>query len=276
MRLLSVILLILSFPLFAKEVNWVLVDYPPYYILQGEYKGQGRDESVVNLLKPHLSEYQHKYHEMPVSRAVKSVRSDDKVFCIASLYKTPERQQFIHFTENYATIGLAPAIAMRKSVATSLSLNEKKPVSLSELITQKGLTIGLPLNRSYGNVLDAVIELAPRHQVSYRAGADSLESLTYMLQKQRVDLILGYPSEHYYLKALMDKEDELTQISISETNQIVKGYLGCSKNKAGKAVIDKLDSALAKRNQSAEFEAIMLRWLPDNLKAYLAPMLIEQ
>ena len=263
----------MPFSCLASVINWVVVDYPPYYILQGEYSGKGRDESVINLITPLLSQYQVKRHEMPASRAVKSLAKKDEAFCMVSLYKTEERERFITFSNAYSTLGLSPAIAMRKTQAKKLNLDLSKPVSLSELMLLHGLTLGVTLNRAYGRAIDEVIDMVPSHQVTVRAGRDTLESLTYMVQKKRIDLILGYPSEHHYLKSLMDKNNELVQLTIAEASDVVKGYIGCSKNPAGEQALGSIEAVLQQVNKSTPFNEVMLRWLPANMHPVLTPYL---
>ncbi|WP_372770828.1 TIGR02285 family protein [Pseudoalteromonas sp.] len=272
MRILLLLLLLPTYCL-AEIINWVVVDYPPYYILEGDLKGQGRDELVIDLVSANLVGYQFKRHVMPASRAVKALAKDDEVFCMASLYRNEEREKFIHFTDEFSTLGLSPAIAMRKSTVDKLQLDNQIAVSLTKLIMQNGLTIGTTLNRSFGKEIDEIISLSPEQQISARAGRDTLESLTYMLLKGRVDIILGYPSEHTYLKSLMDKNNELMQLTVLETKAVSKGYIGCSKNKQGVAVIKAINAVLSEVNRGEQFKALMLRWLPKHISLILIPYL---
>lgn len=237
--------------------------------------GQGRDEQVIDLVSKKLVGYKFKRHVMPASRAVKALGRSNQVFCMASLYRNQEREQFISFTEQYSTLGLSPAIAISKSLVEKLGLSNTYGASLQSLILKHGLTVGSTLNRSYGKEIDTVLKAAPAEQLSMRAGRDSLESLTYMLLKGRVDIILGYPSEHAYLSKLMDANNELTQLSVQEAKAVATGYIGCSKNPQGDIAIKAIDEALAKLNHSKQFTTVMLRWLPQHMAPTLKPYLKE-
>lgn len=274
-RKVRILLLVLLLPTFclAKMINWIVVDYPPYYILEGDLTGQGRDELVIDLVSANLVGYQFKRHVMPASRAVKALGKDDGVYCMASLYRNKEREAFISFTDEYSTLGLSPAIAMRKAMVDKLQLPSSEAVSLTRLIMQNGLTLGTTLNRSFGKEIDEIISLSPEQQISARAGRDTLESLTYMLLKGRVDIILGYPSEHTYLKTVMDKQDELLQLTVSEVKAVAKGYIGCTKSVEGEAAVKAINSVLSKVNQSEQFQSVMLRWLPKHMSPILTPYL---
>jgi uncharacterized protein (TIGR02285 family) len=158
-------------------------------------------------------------------------------------------------------------------MVAKLQLESDQAVSLTRLIMQNGLTIGTTLNRSFGKEIDEIISLSPEQQVSARAGRDTLESLTYMLLKGRVDIILGYPSEHTYLKTVMDKNDELLQLTVLEAKAVSKGFIGCTKSVEGKAVVKAINSVLGKVNQSEQFKSVMLRWLPQHMAPILKPYL---
>ncbi len=258
----------------ATQLNWIIVDYPPYYIIDGEHQGQGRDESIIELLTSKLDQrYRVKQHLMPASRAVKSIGTFKGLHCMVSLYRKKEREKYIYFTDQYATLGFSPGVAMRRSIINKLNIDHTKPVSLKQLIEKYKLTLGVTLNRSYGQAIDEIISQTQKRQIIVRAGRDALESLTVMLKKKRIDIILGYPSEHHYLKSIMDKNDELTQFAITEANTVSKGYIGCSKTPAGKEIIADLNSTLAALNKSNAFNDTMLRWLPEQLKPKLTPYL---
>ncbi|NTS77298.1 TIGR02285 family protein [Catenovulum sp. SM1970] len=267
--------LLFLLPVFSQAsiINWVIVDYPPYYIISGDNKGQGRDEAIMRLVTAKVDR-PFTIQLLPASRAVKSMdRNDEEVHCLVSLFKTRERKKFLHFTENFSTIGLSPSIAARKSILKQLATYSTKSVYLADMLHKYHLSLGVTLNRSYGQKIDDIIAHISSDKINKRAGQNALESLTYMLLKGRVDLILGYPSEHYYIKNTLDKDNQLIQLKINETNQISFGHIGCSKNNAGERLINDMDQALAELKSTEQYKTIMLRWLPETFKDKLTPHL---
>ena len=275
----SILLLLFCLPVAAtkqpKTIEWIMVDFAPYYIMNDKYEGTGRDESVIKLLEKALPEVSFKRTLLPASRAVHELSNPQNNYCMLSLYQSEHRKQHIQFTEHSSTVGLSPSIAIRKELATKLKLDSTKPVSLKSLLAEN-LALGVSMSRSFGANIDKVINESHDANIISRPGRDTLASLTYMLQKKRIDILLGYPSEHYYLAHSMGFEDDLTQLSLTEAPALSIGYIGCTKNKQGEATVKLLDEALEKIAHTDAFHDVLVRWLPDNLQPILEKRLKDR
>ena len=135
---------------------------------------------------------------------------------------------------------------------------------------QHKLTVGVAANRSFGTEIDATLASLDQQQLLIRPGRDTLESLTVMLLRKRVDIILGYPSEHHYHKVKLDKQNRLTQVRLQLTSQLTKGYSGCNNNELGRQHIAAIDKALQQVHQDEQYRLAMSRWLPQQLRPKLA------
>ncbi|MCQ8881769.1 TIGR02285 family protein [Pseudoalteromonas shioyasakiensis] len=275
----SILLLLFSLPAYAnkqpKAIEWIMVDFAPYYIMHDKYEGTGRDESVIKLLEKALPEVSFKRTLLPASRAVHELSNPHNNYCMLSLYQNEHRKQHIQFTEHSSTVGLSPSIAIRKELAAKLELDVTKPVSLKSLLAEN-LALGVSMSRSFGTNIDKVINESHDANIISRPGRDTLASLTYMLQKKRIDILLGYPSEHYYLAHSMGFEDELTQITLTEAPALSIGYVGCTKNKQGEVTVKLLDQTLEKIAHTDAFHDVLVRWLPDNLQPILEKRLKDR
>jgi len=275
----SILLLLFCLPAYAnkqpKAIEWIMVDFAPYYIMHDKYEGRGRDESVIKLLEKALPEVSFKRTLLPASRAVHELSNPQNNYCMLSLYQSEHRKQHIQFTEHSSTVGLSPSIAIRKELATKLKLDSTKPVSLKSLLAEN-LALGVSMSRSFGANIDKVINESHDANIISRPGRDTLASLTYMLQKKRIDILLGYPSEHYYLAHSMGFEDDLTQLSLTEAPALSIGYIGCTKNKQGEVTVKLLDEALEKIAHTDAFHDVLVRWLPDNLQPILEKRLKDR
>ena len=275
----SILLLLFCLPAYAnkqpKAIEWIMVDFAPYYIMHDKYEGTGRDESVIKLLEKALPEVSFKRTLLPASRAVHELSNPQNNYCMLSLYQSEHRKQHIQFTEHSSTVGLSPSIAIRKELATKLKLDSTKPVSLKSLLAES-LALGVSMSRSFGANIDKVINESHDANIISRPGRDTLASLTYMLQKKRIDILLGYPSEHYYLAHSMGFEDDLTQLSLTEAPALSIGYIGCTKNKQGEVTVKLLDEALEKIAHTDAFHDVLVRWLPDNLQPILEKRLKDR
>lgn len=268
--------LLLGFESIAKTVTFLKVDFAPYYIFEGIHKGQGRDEAIINLLKQSLPEHRFQQILIPSSRALFELQHSKKTTCMLSLYKTEQRKQLFYFSEQYSTIGLAPTIAMHKDVAEKIVSKGISTTSLKDLIFKNDLILGKSTERSYGQHVDKIILNIPKEDMIIRAGKDSLQSLTYMLLKKRVDLIIGYPGEHLYLQSKLKKENQFIQLQIDESPKTVLGFIGCNKSKESQQFLKKADTSLRKIKTSTEYASLMLRWVPENLQHNLINELNNQ
>ena len=262
-------LLLIGAPVYAKTINWVVADFAPYYIFNDQYAGTGRDESVITLLEQQLPAYTFKRTILPSSRTIQELTNPNYTYCMLSLYQSPHRKQHIYFSEQTSTVGLSPSVAIHKELAQRLKLDINKPVSLQALLSKYQLALGISMSRSYGDAIDSVINNSADASIIIRPGRDTLASLTYMLKKKRIDILLGYPSEHYYLAKSMSFDDELMQLPLTEAPELSYGYIGCTNNEQGIEQVNVLNAALEQVKQQPAYREVLLRWLPDNLKPLL-------
>ncbi|WP_105259274.1 TIGR02285 family protein [Pseudoalteromonas sp. T1lg88] len=253
----------------SNSITWLTLDFEPYYIFNGTNVGQGRDEQVIHLLQQQLPEYDFKYMAIPSSHLLTELRHKQSTYCLLSLYKTEQRRSELHFSEQYSTIGLSPALVMHKEVAQKLGLTPGAPQSLTHLLSEHHLRLGLPMGRSYGNELDTVIGQVPKSQLTTRPGRDVLASLTYMLAKKRLDILLSYPSEFQYLSEKMGLDKQLSIFPVSEAPALSYGYIACSNNELGKQQLKVLAPALQQVVASDTYKDVMLQWLPTALRPHL-------
>lgn len=249
-----------------------MLDFPPYYIISDQNTGLGRDESLIELITKTDPSIAASYIRVPVSRALYQLKDTERLRCIVSLYKTAERSQYVSFSSNYSTVGLPISMALTKDTAARLGLSGANSASLAQLfVKDQSLVVGFTENRAFGHHIDQILANVDDNQKESRPGLDALHSLTTMLIKGRVSVVLGYASEHFYAQQRLDKDNVLTQIAIQETPNFIYGYVGCSQHPNAAPFLAKLDHLLETLHSTTSYREIMLRWLPD----YLKPQLIK-
>lgn len=272
MRSVYFILFFYSTIVTAIDVEWIVLDFPPYYIISDQSTGLGRDESLIELISNSDPSIKSSFLRVPVSRALYQLKDTEKLRCIVSLYKTEDRSLYVSFSANYSTIGLPITMSLTKKTAARLGLVGAKSASLAQLLVKdKSLIIGFTENRAFGHSIDQILANVDDNQKESRPGLDALQSLTTMLIKGRVSIVLGYASEHFYAQQRLDKDNVLTQIEIQETPDFIHGYVGCSKHPDAPHFLAELDQHLETLHSTTSYREIMLRWLPD----YLKPQLIK-
>lgn len=253
----------------ARTINWLAHDFAPYYILNGQYQHQGRDESIISLLEKQLPNITFNRMLIPSGKVIQELSNTSNNVCALSLYKNDYRKEHIYFTDESSTTGLSPSIAMHKKLAKALNIAESKEVSLLNLIQDKKLTLGVSMSRSYGQEIDTLINSTPNIDLVIRPTRDSLASLTYMLNLKRIDILLGYPSEHYYLAKSMHFEENLTQRPLTESPALSYGFIGCTKNEQGAKDIAILNEQLKVIKRTQAYNDLLMRWLPEDLRPLL-------
>lgn len=253
----------------ARTINWLAHDFAPYYILNGQYQHQGRDESIIFLLEKQLPNITFNRMLIPSGKVIQELSNTSNNVCALSLYKNDYRKEHIYFTDESSTTGLSPSLAMHKKLAKALNIAESKEVSLLNLIQDKKLTLGVSMSRSYGQEIDTLINSTPNIDLVIRPTRDSLASLTYMLNLKRIDILLGYPSEHYYLAKSMHFEENLTQRPLTESPALSYGFIGCTKNEQGAKDIAILNEQLKVIKKTQAYNDLLMRWLPEHLRPLL-------
>jgi uncharacterized protein (TIGR02285 family) len=253
----------------ARTIKWLTHDFAPYYILSGPDKSQGRDESIISLLEQQLPHINFERVIIPSGKVIQELANQQSNACALSLYKNKYREERVYFTHQSSTAGLSPSIAMHQKLSAALDIESSESVSLTHLLVKKQLTLGVSMNRSYGSEIDKIINTTPNTNIVIRPTRDTLSTLTYMLNLERIDILLGYPSEHYYLAKTMGFTDNLTQRMLTEAPKISYGYIGCTKNEQGAEDIATLNQQLKMLKQTKEYKQILTRWLPNDLKPKL-------
>ena len=253
----------------ARTIKWLTHDFAPYYILNGPDKSQGRDESIISLLEQQLPHINFERVIIPSGKVIQELANQQSNACALSLYKNKYREERVYFTHQSSTAGLSPSIAMHQKLSAALNIESSDSVSLTHLLVKKQLTLGVSMNRSYGSEIDKIINTTPNTNIVIRPTRDTLSTLTYMLNLERIDILLGYPSEHYYLAKTMGFSDNLTQRMLTEAPKISYGYIGCTKNEQGAEDIATLNQQLKMLKQTKEYKQVLTRWLPNDLKPKL-------
>ncbi|WP_076918609.1 TIGR02285 family protein [Pseudoalteromonas sp. SK18] len=253
----------------ARTIKWLTHDFAPYYILSGPDKSQGRDESIISLLEQQLPHINFERVIIPSGKVIQELANQQSNACALSLYKNKYREERVYFTHQSSTAGLSPSIAMHQKLSAALDIESSESVSLTHLLVKKQLTLGVSMNRSYGSEIDKIINTTPNTNIVIRPTRDTLSTLTYMLNLERIDILLGYPSEHYYLAKTMGFSDNLTQRMLTEAPKISYGYIGCTKNEQGAEDIATLNQQLKMLKQTKEYKQVLTRWLPNDLKPKL-------
>lgn len=243
---------------------WAYPDFPPFHIVVGEDAGEGSGDLIIRLLEKELPGSRYREMVTPPSRILQEMREGRHV-CSVSVLRTPEREKFMAFSSvpsmPPASIGITLLRSRRQDFPAGAT------VSLGDLLKHHHWIIGVARGRSYGKRIDRLLESHPG-QVRYRAGYDVYEGLLKMLLYHRVDFILGYSSEAYYVSQVLGVSGQVVDIPLRGLHGQRPGYVACPKTSWGRQFLRKVSRVLGKERPTTRYRHYLERWQSPNSRAH--------
>lgn len=251
--------------IFAETITWIHADFPPSTILSGPHMKKGLCDKMEQFLSKELPEYQYEEKVANFARISKELEGQKPYLC-ASLVKTPERENFIQFSE-ISQISLPNGIVFLKSNYENLKpfLTKDGKIDLDKLIKKSKLKLGYAKGRSYGGVIDQLIEEHKEKENIYgRSSSDVFDGLLKMMLVNRVDYIIGYPQEAKYFGDLTATKEKLNFLFVKGMPDYLPVYVGAPKNEWGKKIIAKIDKILLEKRHTHEVLEFYENWIDEN------------
>lgn len=237
-----------------KEITWYSYHQPPATIYQGPHKGQGYVDQLVALLIKALPDYDHHLMQVTLGRIKQDMKMGRKV-CFPAMARTPEREQYALFSHNFM---MQPSLRVLIKKDQSLPF-QSQAVSLENMFSTHGLTMGRVAGRSYGQSIDPTLSRY-NNQIISRVDKSNL-GLFRMLDKGRIDFILSYPHEAGYALSGINSQTQYTSLAIEGLPAFTKGGIGCSRNNWRHQVIEDINQALLVLRQQPTYLKTMTQWL---------------
>ena len=251
------------------SITWMEAAAPPFFIHDGELKGQGYEDLITTLLSKNLPLYDHHHTIATISRHYQQWKQGEQS-CSLAMYKTPERQEFAYFSIP-SVFTLPTVLIIRKNNFDTFGT--KKTVTLQELLVSEAITIGRSNNRSYGVLVDNVLnQYGNETNIFTFEGSVLSLNLFKMLIAGRIDALVGLPEEAMYLAETLGFKDQIMTLNISENQKDHNAsltYVACSKTDWGKKTINAINAVLLEQRPTEQYRAAYERWLdPSSLDNY--------
>ncbi len=235
-------------------ITWARNGLIPFYIQEGPYKGQGISDKLTRFFQAQLPQYEHQMENMNFARFF-ALAERGELVCNPLLLKTKEREKVLAFSHPYKP-AYAHILVSRKPIAYPagglfLSQFLKQQVSTPLIIQKK---------RSYGPVLDKVLQEAIKNK-KVQVESFPTKQLYTMMEKGRIAYFLDIENSVSYYNALRTSNIKLYNIPLREDRLDRYGYVACSKTKAGRALINRINLVLSKNKQDPAFRQILESWL---------------
>lgn len=259
-KIVMAMLLGLSFISAASEILWLRPDFPPASFVQGPMKDQGYNDLTRQFLSRRLPQYQHSLLTAGYERIIRLMQEHN--VCIVGLYKSPQRQRSILYSEARGVVlpnGVIIRAADRDKFMPYLSAGG---IRLPLLLKNSSLLGGVADGRLYKGPVDD--ELAKHHQAEHllrRSGANVFSDLLKMLDLKRIDYTFGFPVELVYQQRLATISQQMLFLPIENMPPATPSYIACSRNEWGVKVMADINKVLLAHRLSAEYLHAYQQWL---------------
>jgi uncharacterized protein (TIGR02285 family) len=262
----------LATPVWAQPKStliWLLRDLPPTMIFEGPKKGQGIVDQILPLLIAGMPQYEHTLMRVNRARAMQMLR-EESFTCDPSLVWTKEREQWIAFSIP-AFRAVSNGLVVRREDRAQLDpFLIDGEVDLAALLASGQKKIGVVAERSYGQVLDTLLKLAPPDALAPHYGNDALASLLQMQRLGRLQMVLGYwPEIRYQANREHIADDQLEFYPVKGTGKYLSGHIGCSGTVQGRKAIQEINELL-RTLPHERLDQLYAEWLdPERRNDYL-------
>lgn len=238
-------------------ILWQTYHRPPGNIKSGQHAGQGFVQLVLEQVIQNLPEYIHKQPITTLARALEDMKLG-KNACHPSLFKSPEREQYMVFSQA-SLFNHGNHVITRKAVSETLPPG---PVELSGLVKESKMTFVSIKGRSFGTYIDNQLAGLNKHRV-VEIPSDSLSVMFRLLAIGRIDITIAYPFELEYFAQYEDGVSySLELLPIAGLPKFLAGNIACSNTEWGQRAIKHIDKVLTRIKPTKEYKQAMTRWWP--------------
>lgn len=252
----------------AEPLVWLKQNLPPATITEGPNEGQGYVDQLVDYALGKLRRHKVTIEKVPLVRELEMMKQGG-AYCTRDFLATPEREAFLRFT---APVGRILPVVLIVRTADRARYDRLRDadglIGLDTLGKQAGLVFGVTAKRTYGARADAVLKRIAAESAGRIApvyGQNVSSTLFRMLQAERVDAFLAYPTEAMYISR---DESAYYTYPIAESRDLVTLSFSCTRDARTDAAFADLDALARTTELQKTFQAAYERWLPP----YLVPV----
>ena len=250
-----------------ETITWPEIDFPPYDIQSGPNKDKGIIDEATIVMQQGLSEYQHERGDLiNFKRMFKLLQQGEKI-CYAGVVRSRNTESIAHLSVPLGISPIFPSFVFIIKKDKSHLFENQSVFSLKDVLKKPNLHLGIS-SRGYGSKINAILD---KHKgeshIHVRSGSGDFAALMEMLFKDRLDYVLGHTYEAEYQAKLMNRENEIAFISVTETaGDIIVGRVICPKTDWGREIIKKSNAILKEKQSIQKIRDSTLKWVDPNLR----------
>ncbi|SEM33276.1 conserved hypothetical protein [Pseudomonas sp. ok272] len=247
-------------------LTWLLRDLPPLTIFEGPQKNLGAIDQFIPLLIASMPQYQHSLLRVNRARAMQMLL-EPSFTCDPSLVWNPQRAKRLAYSIPAYRIRSNGIVIRQQDHDLLAPFIVNNQVDLTQMLAAESSRLGVVAERSYGEVVDRIVQQAPNSSLAAHYGNDALGSLLQMQRLGRLSAVLGYWSEIRY-QALQQgiAPTELEFFAIRGTDKYQSIHVACSNTVQGRQAISAINETISRlrHTQLIEFYA---QWLDPQMRS---------
>jgi len=252
-------------PALGREtVLWAALDFPPFQIREGVFKGSGSFDGLLDLLVSQLSDLDHDVVTMTFARREEEIRQGQRL-CTPGLFRTPAREKFLEFSIP-ALIHLDNRLVYR--AASKGSFEGNAPADLEALLKRSDLVGGIVSERSFAPNIDPLLKQYAKNPNLLVRPLKS-QQIFELLTKGEIDYTILFPHEAAYLARQQPGGQEIRLRPIAGTPPYIVTHVACTKGPWGEAMIGRINQVLRQQQGQPQYRALSERWYEDADKALI-------
>jgi uncharacterized protein (TIGR02285 family) len=238
-------------------IYWQTYDSAPGFIQSGEFKGQGFVQKVLAQTIAKMPDYQHEMPLTSLARSLEDIRLGKQV-CHPSLLITPERREYIHFSD-YMGFNPTHRLILRRSFPAAQTPNV--PINIAQHLSNRKMSFAFIKGRSFGQEIDEFIAKLNPHNRMVLLTSGNHEALFGLIANERVDAAIAYPFElGFFSKNQPAAGQSLVALEIEGVPPYIAGSVGCPKNQWGANVIVRINEILKEIKPTEEYKQALTTW----------------
>lgn len=256
----------------GEAVTWAKTDFPPVRIMEGPDAGQGYGDLTWRYFAERMPEFRHQELEMSIDRIVAMMQTRDGV-CDATMFKTPEREQVIMFSDQVYWVQSNRIILLKDNLEKFRPhITSAGTVDLETLVSDPAITGVVVRGRAYTPQIDDAIQ--GLLGTPWITQVTETAQMFKMLETSRADWIAGYAFEAGYHFGQMGQGSRFMSYSARGDTPVIPGYFACSKGPLGRKVIERVNSLIAAAGNPPRYLDYYRAWLDDQAISDLGQILL--
>jgi len=248
-------IVLVSTSLFAQNVVWNSVEFPPSLITKGDLKDKGFSDKSRTLIIQNISQYKHDVKYVNSARAINNLKTK-KNYCFVGLNKNEKREEFIYFSKPFMYSLPNEVVILQENLHKyNEFIDENGLINLDQLLQNQSFQLAYTKDRSYSKEIDKTINKYKKNKnIVYRPASDLTTGFLKMLEAKRADYIIEYPVMVSY-----NSNKDFFSIPIKGSDDTFPVYVGCSKSEIGKNLINEINKVI--ENNHAELSSYYAQYL---------------